>query len=562
MQLSLHRKTNYFFMFISCIIVFLLLTPNFSFAKQHTFEKESKQDVFKIKAKKITELSLNKNVIIESKKLSIETFGGISNEKSILPSDQFIIQKNPKLITDNQRILILAETKENLTMPTQLTATYSNDEGVTWNERMTISHALTDFKLPAIDYTGDQEMQAYGSHMIDPETGIQMIFGFPNITNPDADYKGSSSDFKMNGWFDGRLLIWNTTYWKHVGDTATAGYFHGADVGPYENFHGLTIWAGYHENGWSYYFYLDTDESVEDPYKILWKGYLNGTVLDVDIDIDLATGWQYDLCELLNKTTQKPEIQVDMLFIEPGNKKWYEKEENYGPSWVFKDYKNPSIKASKGHVYIVCEKNGDIFLHHSFNQGFYFLTSQLTDTDDIETQPSVMACGEIVTVTYVKQDNLYMITSENGGIKWSDPIILNEQENSVSMEKDNVDIDERYVIWTNNEQNSTLYFNLINISSPLIQILNITGGRKISADIRNTGTADANNLTYQIIINNGFLLTKRRTTGVVNISVGETVRISTDGIIFGFGKPTLRVQAGTSTKTAQATLFLFYVKIN
>jgi hypothetical protein len=549
-------------MFISVIIVFLLLAPNFSLAKNDSLEEQSNQDIFKINAKKITELTLNKNEIIQTKRVSTISFGNFSNEKAIIPSDQFIIQKHPQFATDNQRILVLAETKENQTMKTQLTATYSENGGETFSERMTISHALTDFKLPALDYTGDPEMQAYGSHMIDPETGMQMIFGFPNITNPNTNYEGSATDFNMGGWFDGRLLIWNNTYWKYIGDTATAGYMHGTDVGPYKNFHGLTVWAGHNGNDWSYYFYLDTDESIEDPYKILWKGYLNGTVLNVDVDIDLATGWQYDLCELLNRTTQKPEIQIDMLHIEPGVQKWYEREENYGPSWVFKDYRNPALKASKGYVYIACEKDGDIFLHHSFNRGKNYLTSKLTDTEDFETQPSVTACGEIVTVTYVKNNNLYMVNSEHGGVGWSEPVLLNEQENNVSKDKNNVDIDGNYIIWTNKQKNSTLYFNLINVSAPLIQIVNITGGTKISADIKNTGTADANNLTYQIIINSGLLLTKRKTTGTVNVSVGETVRISTDGIILGFGKPTLRVQAGTLTKTAKATLFLFFVKIN
>lgn len=561
MQFHLRLKSNYVKIITVAIIFILLATPTFSLAKQDTLENNQKQEIFEIQTKKISSLQINKYPNIETNKISSKIASTMSNDKSILPKNEFLIQKHPQIATNNQQILILAETKQNSTMPTQLTATYSTNQGKTWPERMTISHNVTSFTLPALDYTGDPEMQAYGSNMIDPNTGIQMIYGFPNLTNPDTDYKGSAPDFDMYGWFNGRILAWDPSYWTYLGDTATAGYKHGTDVGPYKNFHGLTIWAGHDGTGWSYYFYCETDETLEEPYKLLWKNYLNGTVLNVDIDIDLATGWEYDLCEILNETTQKPEIQMDMLFLEPGNPEWFNNEQNYGPSWTFKNYTNPAIKASNGYVYLVCEKNGDVYMHHSDDKGFSYSTTQITNSDEIETQPSVTACGKIVTITFVKQNNLYVTTSENGGKEWSEPIPINDQENTVSMEKNNAVIDEKYMVWTNNEQAPTLFFDTKNISLPIIQITNITGGTRINADIQNIGTADANNLTYQILINDCFLLTNREIMGTINLSTGETKKISTNGLILGFGKPTIRIQAGTSTKTIKATLLLFYLKI-
>ncbi|MEF8848779.1 MAG: hypothetical protein V5A68_06565 [Candidatus Thermoplasmatota archaeon] len=555
MQFQIIRKIKNKKIISLFIILTLLLTIPFSIAQTNRINNEEKQHHSVIKPKKIIPLPEQ-----QIKKLKTNTENFFSNTTSILPKNPFIIQKNPEIATKNKKILALAETQKLNYSQGQLTATYSTNNGKAWQEQMTISLGNTSFKNPSLDYTGDQEMQVYGSHRIDSKTGIQLFFGFPNITNPNTKYKGSTQDFDMNGWFNGRILSWDKSYWTQIGNPSTAGYPHGTKIGPYKNFHGLTIWPGNDGNGWSYYFFCETDETSEQPYKILWKNYMNGTIENVDIDIDLGTGWQYDLCEIINETTNKPEIQIDMLYLEPGNPEWYNKESNYGPSHIFKNYENPKIKASNGYIYIVCEKNEDIYLHYSKDKGYTYSTRQITDTEEKEKKPQVTADGNSVAVTYVKQNKIHLTTSTNGGKNWKSPIIVNQEEN-VSDKTDAIDIDKNSIVWTDKRENSTVYFDNIELKTPILEINNITGGTKISADIQNKGTIDAENIPYKININDGILFSKRQITGNITIPANKTVTIQTNSLILGFGRPTIKIQVGSTTKSIPSILMFFYVKI-
>lgn len=541
------------------IITFLILLSFVSLGQVNNDINDDEEDIYKKKITKLTTLPKDKYPTIKNTVITPRVKSTFSNITTILPKEHFPIQKHPQIYTHNDIVFSLIETKHNPLSPSQLTATYSKDNGKTWLERMTISHNITSFSNPTFDYTGDPDMQVYGSHLLDAKTGTQLIFGFPNVTNPETNYDGSTNNFDMYGWFNGRILTWDTTYWQQLGDTATAGYPHGIEVGPYKNFHGLTIWAGHDGTGWSYYFFCETDETIDEEYKFLWKNYLKGTIVNVDIDIDLATGWEYDLCELINETTNEHEIKVDMLYLEPGNPTWYNVEENYGVGHDFKNYRNPSLKATNGYVYIACEKDNDIYIHHSNDKGFTYSSTQITNTEQIETEPKVTGNGNSVAVTYLKNNNLYMTTSINGGKDWREPIRINKQNQSVSMDNDEVDINGNSIIWK--DINSTVLFNKTTIDAPIIKIENVTGGIKISASVKNDGNVDATNLPYIIEINGGLLLTKRQITGNISIPAGETKTIQTNRVFFGLGRPTLSIQVGSAVKSIPAGLYFFYFKI-
>jgi hypothetical protein len=169
---------------------------------------QSKNTSLKLTPTKLTPLSLNNH------DLQTYTFhtSSFSNSSQILPKNIFPIQSHPQLTTINENIFLIAETQHNESMPSQVTATYSTDHGNTWQDHFTLSHNLTNFSNPTIDYTGDDSMQAYGSCVIDKHTGIQTIFGFPNISNPLQAYEGSTRDFSINGWFNGKILSWDPSY--------------------------------------------------------------------------------------------------------------------------------------------------------------------------------------------------------------------------------------------------------------------------------------------------------------------------------------------------------------
>ncbi|MCJ7570684.1 MAG: hypothetical protein MUO82_02240, partial [Candidatus Thermoplasmatota archaeon] len=240
---------------ITISIIILIINLSFLTSAQKITEQKNTEnpEIQKIKTKKISIIPTEKLPGIKTTSFSKNYHQSFSNDVSIIPKELFPIQKHPKIITDKQNIMVILETKKNETSNSQITATYSQDQGKNWNEILTYSLNNTEFKIPTIDYTGDPEMQAYGSHKIDTNTGIQAIFNFPSLSDPYAPYKGSTPDFDRDGWFTGLTLSWNPGDWLNITDLSTAGYKHGTDNSPYKNFHGLTAWSGQHKDlRWSY----------------------------------------------------------------------------------------------------------------------------------------------------------------------------------------------------------------------------------------------------------------------------------------------------------------------
>lgn len=554
------NKTKITTILIIIILINLtLLTP----AQKNIEKNIENTEIQKIKTKKTNIFPTEKlpKTITSSKNL----LQNISKNRNIIPKETYPTQKNPKIITDKQNILVLLETKNNKTNNSQITATYSQDQGKNWNEILTVFDNHTEFKTPTIDYTGDPEMQAYGSHKIDTNTGLQSIFNFPSLSDPYATYTGSTSDFDRYGWFTGLVLSWNPDDWLNITDLSTAGFKHGTSISPYKNFHGLTAWSGQHKDlGWSYYLICETDENLENTYKILWKGTLNQTIYNISMDIDLSNGWQYDSWEIKNKTTNKHETILDMLWIEPGNPAWFTNKENYGPSHVFKNYTNPSIKASNGYVYLVCEKQGDIYLHYSSDKGYNFQTKQITNTTTKEKQPDVTAIGTIVTISYIQNNDLYIIKSKDAGETWDEPIKINDETNKVSDNPHSTDIDKNYIVFTNTEKPPTILFSTLNITIPHLTIENISVDISITADVRNIGTVNITNLNISAKFTDGLIL-KRYHYIISNYTLkpNETINLKISPII-GFGKTTLTIliqSDNTETTEIKIKMFILFFYI-
>lgn len=543
---------------ILLIVVLFLSSPVLSFAQPTESCADHTIELFQVEPRKISEIEQTQHVQVSSVIPDNSSSAILSVDTSVLPSSEYPIQHHPRVIGDDDTVFVLSQTKNNNTSPSQLTATYSLDNGETWGEQMTIADANASFRNASIDATGDHAMQAYGSHRIDDTTGIQLIFGFPNISDRTQGFLGSTRNFDMNGWFNGKLMVWDPSYWQQLGNTATAGYPHGTHVGPYKNFHGLTVWAGHDGTDWSYYYFCETDETQDKAYKILWKNYLNATLEDVAIDIDLATGWQYDVYQLQNKTTGESEIYLDLLYIEPGNPTWYSNDDNYGPSLLFKNCQHPDVKASNGFVYLVCEKENDIFLYYSTNKGFSFNSVQLTDTPIKESSPVVTAKGNVVTVSYVQHNNVFMMSSANAGVDWSEPVQVNDEDTSVSDQHGESDIDEKNMVWTNTEMNSQICYDSLTIDTPVLTMNALSGGFTISAIVENKGMVNATNTPYSIRIDDGILFSPREIKGTITIPAGETRTIQTENLLFGFGRPTITLTVGSVSSSTQASLLLCY----
>jgi hypothetical protein len=103
---------------------------------------------------------------------------------------------------------------------------------------------------------------------------------------------------------------------------------------------------------------------------------------------------------------------------------------------------------------------------------------------------------------------------------------------------------------------------VITPAAPVLEIQAITGGLlKVKTSIKNTGTVAATNVSWSIKLDGGLILLGKQTTGTIpTIAAGGEVGISSK-LILGFGATVITVTAGTASKTQDAKVLLFFIKI-
>ncbi|MGC9555023.1 MAG: hypothetical protein ACP5EK_06900, partial [Thermoplasmatota archaeon] len=148
----------------------------------------------------------------------------------------------------------------------------------------------------------------------------------------------------------------------------------------------------------------------------------------------------------------------------------------------------------------------------------------------------------------VKQGNLYLAKSEDGGATWEEPEQVNDQDGTVVAEAGTADISQAGIVWTDNRNgNKDIYY--APLPSAIINVGTISGGMGVSATVTNTGSEPGNNIAWTISLT-GPVFVGKETTGTINtLEPGAETTIST-GLVFGIGPTTITVTAGGATKTA------------
>ena len=100
---------------------------------------------------------------------------------------------------------------------------------------------------------------------------------------------------------------------------------------------------------------------------------------------------------------------------------------------------------------------------------------------------------------------------------------------------------------------------------PVLEIGNISGGLfKVTAEIKNNGSADVVGVDWGITLDGGFILLGKETTGrIMSIPAGEEVTVRSD-LICGLGRTVITAMAekpgvSSDTKEQDAFVFLFFI---
>ena len=91
------------------------------------------------------------------------------------------------------------------------------------------------------------------------------------------------------------------------------------------------------------------------------------------------------------------------------------------------------------------------------------------------------------------------------------------------------------------------------IIAPQIEIVTISGGLKITAEIKNTGIVNATHINWTITLQGLVLFGQKKVGTILTIIPGNSLDIST-GLVFGFGTVGITVYADDAEKTATAFL--------
>jgi len=321
-------------------------------------------------------------------------------------------------------------------------------------------------------------------------------------------------------------------------------------------------------------FYIDDDQGMDDGWMLFWyAGDLSGLVYNWDAESVLDTApaqdpdmacihdndpaWTendffYCVAQHNNEDTGhaeivfKKDIPVQEADIEFVADQYYLATGDY-------DAAHPDVDASGDNVVVVYMSNEagnwDIICAYSHDASATWEFSTVASSPDDEMYPAVYISGNTVYVAYAKNGNLYLVKSEDGGATWGEPMKVNDEDGTVVMEENCIDICSRGITWVDNRNgNRDIYFSTF--PAPIVVIQGISGGFGVKATIANIGSLPATNVDWSVDLS-GLVFIGGHSEGTIDeIAPGESVEVG-PSFVFGIGPTTITVNAGGVTATAK-----------
>jgi len=228
--------------------------------------------------------------------------------------------------------------------------------------------------------------------------------------------------------------------------------------------------------------------------------------------------------------------------------------------------------------------DGSVECVYSSDDGDTWSTSTVASSG---SYPDIYADDTTLLCAYIDAGNLYLVNSTDGGATWSEPVQINDEDGTVVMEENSVDIHRAGIVWVDNRNtDKDIYYQSLETGGTPpeanLEITEITEGFMglvgISVTIKNTGAADAIDVNWTISFDGGIIkallhdkkiVYDRKTNGTFDkLAPGDTKTIKL--LVLGFGgflrpiviKVTAKAaNADTVQKQENAIVVLVFVKI-
>jgi hypothetical protein len=115
-------------------------------------------------------------------------------------------------------------------------------------------------------------------------------------------------------------------------------------------------------------------------------------------------------------------------------------------------------------VYMINDNTGgdwDIKCKYSNDRGQNWETSMVANEPDVdETFPSLYVTSGSIFCAYIKNGNLYIVKSTDGGMNWGSPEQINNVEGTVVAEENMMEIRPSGIVWTDSRDgNQDVYYS-------------------------------------------------------------------------------------------------------